>query len=364
MSTRAVVLALVGLWTIPGLPTCMNVYRTDVERMCDAEHRSGKTVRADAAGLMAWVQRNVTSAQGVVLQGELAAETFRDRAVHLRTEARNQHFTACPLADAFDAFAVDDEYRTAVVALCDGEVMTEGGSVARLDVTPADDAERMREIREWTVTNLKGAQALAFVDRLAQSSVQGRPAVLRAEASRLALSSCALAATLERPPPSPLAENYVALPSFTVTRVDAPGKLQEAVVGALSFNGAQTVGTCYGQALVKTPALAGSVGLRFILDGKGKVSKVEETSSSLGNAAAVKCITAGLVGTQLISSQEKNVGTKYSATLVLAPVKGIAPPGWPSVMPTALSPSVGSALDAGAPDAGPPDAGKKKKGVR
>jgi hypothetical protein len=363
MSARAVAIAL-GLWTIPGLPTCMNVYRTDVERMCDAEHRSGKTVRADAAGVMAWIQRNATSAQGVVLQGELAAETLRDRAVHLRTEARGQQLAACPLADAFELFAVEDDYRAAVVAVCDGEVMNEGGSVARLDVSPADDLERMREIREWTVTNLKGAQALAFVDKLAQTPVQGRPAVLRAEASRLGISSCPLAAILEKPPPTPLPESYVALPSFTVTRVDASGKLQEAIAGSLSFNGAQTVGNCYGPALVKAPGLSGNVGLRFALDGKGKVTKVEEASSSLGSAAVVKCITTGLVGTQLISPQEKNAGTRYTATLALAPVKGVAPPGWPSVMPAAMSSSTGSVADAGVPDAGPPDAGRKKKGGR
>ena len=51
MRTHAWVVGLAGLWTVPGLPTCLNVYRSDVERICNAEQRSGKTVKADAVGV-------------------------------------------------------------------------------------------------------------------------------------------------------------------------------------------------------------------------------------------------------------------------------------------------------------------------
>jgi hypothetical protein len=251
-----------------------------------------------------------------------------------------------------------------VSSLCSGAAVTAGGNVARLDVAPADDAERIREIREWTVTNLKSPEALAFVDGLAQTAVQGRPAFLRAEASRLGLSACDLASTLERPPPAPMAVNIVTLPSYAVTKVDGGQRLQEVITGTLGGgNAAQAVDTCYGQALLKTPTIAGSVSLRLTFDAKGKVAKAEEASSTLGSPQVVKCITSGLVGIQLVPAQDgKAPLVKCSATLALAPVRASATPGWPSVMPTGLSPSQSSASpDAGAPDAGGPDAGKKKR---
>jgi hypothetical protein len=334
----------------------MNVYRSDVERICDAEHRSGRTVKADAAGVMKWISESVTSAQGVVLENQLQAESARDRAVQLRSEARAQALGGCPVADAFEAYAVDDEYRTAVQSLCNGEA----SSGARLDVAPADDAERMREIRDWTLTNLRGPLALAFVDRLAQTEVQGRPALLLAEASRLGLPGCALSATLERPPPTPIPVTLVVLPSYAVSRVDAPQKIQDAVLGTLAVgNAAQVIDNCYGQALLKSPTLAGSVTLRLTLDKSGKLTKAEETSSSLGSPQVVKCIASGLPGSLLIPAQpDKAPPVKCTATLSFVPVRGSPPPAWPSVMPTGLKPS-------DAPDAGlPPDAGKKKKGAR
>jgi hypothetical protein len=363
MSSYARVAALAGLMAIPGLPTCLNVYRSDVERMCDAEHRSGKTVKADAAGVLSWLQQNVASAKGVVLLGQIASESSRERAVHLRAEAHDQSIAACPLADAFEAYAVDDDYRTAVQSLCDGEAVTTGGGVARLDVAPADDAERIREIRDWTITNLKGDAALALVDRLARAPVQGRPALLLAEANRLGIPACALATTLEHPPPTPIPVTLVMLPSFTVSRVDGSQKIQEVLSGTLTSSGAaQTIDTCYGQALVKQPALAGNVAVRLSFDAKGKVSRAEESSSTIGSPAVVKCITAGLVGQQLIPADKS--APHYTATLALSPVRGSPTPGWPTVMPTGLSPS-GAAPDTSAPDAGvAPDggAGKKKKG--
>jgi hypothetical protein len=363
MRTHAWVIGLAGLWTVPGLPTCLNVYHSDVERMCDAENRSGKKVKTDAAGVMAWLARNVASGQGVVFEGQLASESPRDRAVHLRTEARNQSIAACPLADAFEAYAVDDDYRTAVQNLCDGAALTEGGAVAHLDVAPADDAERIREIRDWTLTTLKGADILALVDRMAQAPVQGRSALLRAEANRLGIPTCALANTLEHPPPTPLSVVLVALPSFKVTRVDGPQKIQEAIGGTLiSGTAQQTIDTCYGQALVKAPTLAGNVSLRFTFDTKGKVAKAEEAASSLGSPAVVKCIATGLVGEQLAPADKS--APKYTATLGFVPVRGAPTPGWPTAMPTGLSPTQSVSADGGAPDAGAPDAGKRRRGAR
>ena len=365
MRAQAWVVGLAGLWTVPSLPTCLNVYRSDVERICNAEQRSGKTVKADAAGVKDWIERNVASGPAVVLEGQLASESPHDRAVHLRTEARNESIGTCPLADSYEAYAVEDDYKTAVAALCDGKTVTEGGDVARLDVAPADDAERIREIRDWTLTTLKGAEALALVDRLAQTAAQGRPAMLRAEASKVGITSCALAAILEHPPPVPLAEVYVALPSFTVTHGDAPAKVQEGISALLLIGTpAQTVANCYGPALVKTPALAGTVSLRLTFDPKGKVAKGEETASSLGNPAIGKCIASGLAGELLIPEKAAGNGVKYTVTLSLAPARGIKPPGWPSVMPPPLTTSQGVPLDAGAPDAATPDAGRKKKGGR
>jgi hypothetical protein len=361
MTARAFMLVFAGVWTVPTIPTCVNVYRSDVERMCDAERGSGKTVRADAAGVMRWLQHNIASAQGIVLEGQLESESPRDRAVHLRTEARNQSIAACPLADAFDAYAVDDDYRTAVQSLCDGSAVTAGGGIARLDVTPADDAERMREIRDWTITNLKGADALALVDKLAQSPVQGRPALLRSEASRLGINNCPLAATLERPPPTPIPVTFVSLPAFSVLRSDGPQKVQEALAGTLISGAAvQTIDNCYGQALVKAPTLTGNVSVRLSFDPKGKVTKAEEASSSLASPPVVKCITSGLVGAQLIPP---GPAAKYTATLALAPVRGAPTPGWPSLMPTGLSPSSSSPSDPGPPDAGAPAAGSPDAGV-
>jgi hypothetical protein len=345
------------------LPTCWNAYHADIERICDAEHRSGLSVKTDATGVQNWLQHSVASADGVVLLNQLQAEAPRDRAVQLRTEARSQSIAACPLADSFDLLAKDDDYKTGIASLCSGESVTGQGSIARLDVAYADDAERMRELADWAQLNLKSSEAQNVVTRMAQAAVKDRGAILRGEATKVGIPACALAVTLDQPAP-PSALQVVSLPAFSVTTVDAPGKLQRVLSDSLTSGPiVPVINACYGPALAKTPTLAGSVVLRMMVDSKGRVTKAEDGGSALGNQTVLRCILNAVSGAVLIPMSDRAGAAppsfKCSATLALSPTRGIPPSGWPSFAPAAPPTA---APDGGAPDGGGPDAGKKKKG--
>jgi hypothetical protein len=347
------------------IPTCLNVYHSDIERICDAEHRSGLTVKADAAGLQAWLQHSIASPEGVVLLNQLQAESPRDRAVQLRTEARTQSLATCPLADSFEALAKDDEYKTAIANLCAGEAVSSQGNVARLDVVSASDADRMSEIAAWTAENSKSPEAQSFVSRLAGSSVKDRGGILRGEAAKLGMTTCPLASVLDQPPPASTSVPVVSLPYFTVASVDPPRLRSFISEGFTNGPVSQIVNYCYGPALAKQPGLAGSVVLRVVVDGgKGKLSKVEDVASPLGNAGVVKCLVSGLTGASVLTvTNKENVASgplKCTVSLALSPTKGLAPTGWPSFAFPAPVPELSAPT--GGPDAGAPDAGKKKKG--
>jgi hypothetical protein len=341
------------------IPTCLNIYHLDVERMCDAEHRSGLTVKTDAAGVQAWLQRNIASPEGVVLLGQLQNESAKDRAVQLRFEAKRQSIAACPLADSFDVLAVEEDYKAAVGALCAGEKVNSQGGVARLDVAQASDADRLSEIASWTRLNLSSPGTQELVDRMAAATVKDRGGVLRAEGAKLGITSCPLADVLDKAPP-PSGASLVALPYFTVSSVDPP-RLERIVTEAFFKNPAQgTIDACYGPALAKSPKLAGTLGIRSQMDLKGKLVKVEDGGGTLGSAAVSKCIVNGMSGITLVPTGDKpekmTTGLlKFTVTLALSPQPGIPPPGWPSFAPPAASPDV-------TPDAGAPAAGKKKRG--
>jgi hypothetical protein len=363
---RAFTAAAVMLAAGPTLPTCFNVYHADVERICDAEHRSGITLKADPGGVEAWLRRSVASPEGVVLLNQLQSESLRDRVIHLRGEARNQSIAACPFADSLDVVANDAAYKAAIVSLCTGEATNDQGDVARLDVTSADDAERMREITDWTALNLKSPQAQNVVARMAQAAVKDRSGILKAEASKVGLTSCALATTLDQPPPPSANPKFVSLPSFVVASFDTPIKLQRPMTDVITGGPtSQMINDCYGPALAKTPALEGNVALHLTIDGKGKVSKAENGASTLPNAGVIHCIQNGITGVTLVTTEPKPdkpfPGVKCTLNLALAPLRGSPPPGWPNF--PAGTPGAGGAPDAGATaDAGALDAGKKKKG--
>jgi hypothetical protein len=347
------------------IPNCLNVYHLDVERICDAEHRSGLTVKGDAAGVQAWLQKSIASPEGVVLLNQLQAEGPRDRAVQLRTEARNQSLATCPLADSFEGLAKDDDYKSAIASLCAGESVSAQG-VARLDVASASDADRMSEIAAWTAQNSKSPEAQSFVARVAAANVKDRGNMFRAEAGKVGISACPLGSVLDQPPPASTAVPVVSLPYFTLSSVD-PSKVQRFVYDGFTTGPIpQIINGCYGPALAKTPALAGSVSLHLTVDGKGKLAKVEDAASPLGNANVVRCMVNGLTGASVLlvtdNTQHAMPSFKCTVNLALSPVKGLAPTGWPNFPPPQAVPEV-NGPDAGvAGDAGTVDAGKKKKG--
>jgi hypothetical protein len=358
---RALTAGAVMLAALPSLPSC-NIYHADVERICDAEHRSGISLKADPPGLQSWLQRSVASPEAVVLLNQLQAESLRDRAIHIRGEARNQSIAACPLADSFDALAKDDDYKTAVVSLCTGEAVSDQGGVARLDVTYADDTERMREITDWTITNLRSQQAQSVVARMSQAPVKERGAILRAEAGKFGLTSCALAATLDTPPPPSATAKLVSLPSYVVASIETQYHLEKPIAESITGSAtAAMINGCYGPALAKTPALEGNVVLHLSLDARGKVAKSESANSTLPNPGVVRCIQNGMMGVVLVPADPKNEkpmpSFKLTVTLSLAPLRSPAPTGWPNLPGAAASPDAGAPVDAGASDAG-----KKKKG--
>ena len=314
-----VLLAMLGL--VPSAGGC-HVYRSDVGKVCDAEQLSQGSLRAGRSQLFNWMERNVASTEGIHLVQDLVMKDTRGVGVRVREEARKVGVPSCALAEHAELQAKDEDFHTDMVNLCTGNASRGDGSVARLDVVQADDAERMREISEWTTTNAKSPDTLAIVAHMATLPPRQRGAVLRTEAGKVGIASCLLASTLDAPPPSvsPVIAPQVN-PNYSVVKVEGSVKNQAVIAAALtSQNTSSAINSCYSNALVGNPTLAGDVVVQLAFDATGRVSKVTEGPSAV-KGPILQCIATAMMSVALSGPPPDGgkKGAKATVKLLLAP---------------------------------------------
>jgi hypothetical protein len=153
-----------------GLAACASPKR-DVQTICEAESRSGLSLRASPAKLTAWLDAHVATTDGKALLEALDAAVPSERGPTLRIEAAGRGVASCPLADAYDA-AVSDSGRLADLrALC-------GASSAEL--AASDDARRM-QILKGAVSASPAPETRALLARMNAAPAPQRSAILREE---------------------------------------------------------------------------------------------------------------------------------------------------------------------------------------
>jgi hypothetical protein len=308
-------------------PMCLT-YKSDIQRMCDAEHLGG--VKADSPALMEWLKRNVSTPDGVVLVNELSTKSARDRSLQLQAEARKLGFPGCPMADSFEALAKDQDWKQDVANLCDGHALLPGGfAAAVLDIGAlTDDGERLREITEWSQAQLKTPDAQAFVSKLAQVAPRNRGQALRAEATRAAITTpCAVADALDRPLSTPSkAVAAPVLPTFTITNYDIDkrsGKYANVAIDGVKGIGA-AINSCYASGLVRDPKMNGKVSVKVALDGTGRVLSASTDGSALSDKKVLKCIATDAFGNATLPKPPDKGGVKFSIGFVLSPTTSAA----------------------------------------
>jgi hypothetical protein len=313
-----------GLLALLFLVNGCHVYRSDVGKLCDSEQLSQTSLKGNRAQLFTWMERHVASSEAVILVSGLEGKEARGISLSLREAARNAGVTSCALAEHADMLAKDQDYLTDMTNLCRGSAAKDDGSIARLDLGDADDAERMREIIAWTATNARSPDTTPLVAKMAAAGPRQRGTLLRTESSRVGVASCAMAATLDALPPK--AQTLVVPvpnPSFVVQSVDAASKSQLAIATALT--GAETssaINACYAIALASAPKLTGKVVVDLMFDVNDKtVAKATDAGSTV-KGPVVSCITTALTGRMVGAAQpdkSKKTGTRATVTLLLTP---------------------------------------------
>ncbi len=152
-----------------GLVACASPKR-DVQTICDAESRSGLTLRASPAKLTAWLDANVATTDGKGLLEAIEAAVPPERGATLRNEATGRGVTSCPLADAYDAAVTDSGRLADLRALC-------GASSA--DLAASDDARRM-QILKAAISNAPAPETRELLARMNAAPATERSAILRA----------------------------------------------------------------------------------------------------------------------------------------------------------------------------------------
>jgi hypothetical protein len=317
-------LALGGLLLASGC----NPYRSDIGKLCDAEQLSQSSLKGNRAQIFAWMERHVTSSAGIILVKDLEGNDTRGIGLRLRDEARRAGVPSCALAEQAEMLAKDQDYQTDVTNLCAGSAAKADGSLARLDIVEADDAERMREIIEWSASNAKSHDTRAFIAKLAAAPPRQRGTLLRAEANRVSVASCLMAGTLDTMPRPPAPIVPVPNPTYTVLSVDAPKSTELAV--ATAFIGADVAGVingCYSVALSSAPRLAGKAIIEVQYDPTDRLASKLSDGRGPVRGPMIDCIANGLVG-RLAGAGHPEHAKKFevhaTVTLLFTPVVNAA----------------------------------------
>jgi hypothetical protein len=301
------------------LPAMCNVYKSDVNKLCSAEQLTSGTLKSDRQQVLDWMGRTVASSEGVLLVKDLSTRDTRSIGVTLRDEARKVGLPACPLADQCDALSKQQDYETDIANLCAGNAIRADGSIARLDVLGADDAERIREITTWVSVNAKSPDTAAIVAKLAAVAPRQRGPVMRAEGAKVNVASCLLASVLDASPPPVAPPPLAAYPSYSVVKIEGPMKNPNVLAQMLvAPDVAAAINACYAASLATAPTLTGKAVLKLTIEAPGSYSKVVDDGSSI-KAPVVACITGVLGKLSLGQPLEGKKPIKETVTLALTP---------------------------------------------
>jgi len=165
-------------------------YADDVTTICDAEGRSGLTLRRDMPALTEWVRARLGTPRGSALFASLRDLPFAERGAQLRAAARVTE-TRCRVADAYDALAEEAVFRGDVEHLC---------SRVETPVADLDEGERLQLLEEWIATRAASERTAAIGGWLrAATGPEDRAGVLAAAAHGAGLLSCDVARDLAKP---------------------------------------------------------------------------------------------------------------------------------------------------------------------
>jgi hypothetical protein len=287
---------LLGLLALGASSGACHPYNSDVARLCDSEQASATSLKGNRAQLFNWMGRHVASTPGITLVKELEGKGLHGIADGLREAARGAGLPSCALAEQAEMLAKDEDYQNDLTNLCTGNAAKDDGSVARLDIVEADDAERMREIVEWTRANAKSRETAPFVAKLAAAAPKQRGTMLRAESGRVGIAGCLMGSTLDSQPPPPLVALPTIAPNFAVIKVTGPSANQTALAEAITTrDSAAAINSCYAIALVSTPTLSGKVTTDLSFEATGHhVTKATDDSSQL-KGTILTCVQAAYV---------------------------------------------------------------------
>ena len=184
-------LALFGVvvaWRLAGA-----TYRGDVENLCGAEQRSGRTVARDMPGLTDWLRAHLATPEGNQLLSRLGDVPMADRASRLQSAARALGIDSCPMAQAYEALVADGDYRADLQRLC--------SLLTFPDLAQGDDAARLATLEEWLASQASNARTRALADPLRSAGTPAeRARVLRAASREMDIFTCDTAKTIESPP--------------------------------------------------------------------------------------------------------------------------------------------------------------------
>jgi hypothetical protein len=172
----------------------VSTYRADLETICFAETRSGRSLDESLAVVTRWVRERLTTPEGNAFYGELGLAPFEERGSRLEREAAAQGITRCPLVASLRRVAAEAEYRSDLQHLC--------SSVTFPGLREADDDGRFSLLDGWIGAQRRSARTGELGDLLRQSAPEDRPRRLRDAARAAGILSCEIARWLEAPVPT------------------------------------------------------------------------------------------------------------------------------------------------------------------
>jgi hypothetical protein len=187
LAAGAALVAGVMTWRLAGTSL-----RADLGTICEAESRSGWTLRHEMPALTEWIRGHVTTSEGNATFSGLGDLPMAERAGRLRAAAARSGVDPCPLAASYEALVAEGDERGDLQRLC--------SYLTFPDLAAADDAARLESLEAWIEHDAANARtrALAVPLRDAQTPAD-RALVLRAAASAVGMLRCDIAGTIEKP---------------------------------------------------------------------------------------------------------------------------------------------------------------------
>ena len=181
----------VGVWKV-----ARSSYTADVRTICAAEHESGFAIEKQMTSVTQWVRARLTTPEGNELFSGIADARVVDRAAHLRREASARKIAVCPMVDAYERMAAQNEYRADLQKIC--------STLTFPDLREQDDDMRLARVLDFADTQAKSPRSRRLLDSLREAAAGARGELLRAAAADADIYRCEVARTFESPPPEPV----------------------------------------------------------------------------------------------------------------------------------------------------------------